>query len=126
VPTGDPLHGEKFICFSTLRRNGAWVDTPVWFAPGDGCYYVFSAGNAGKVKRLRNFSQCRVAPCTFSGKLKGDWRDGNACLLEDPQEQQRAHRALRRKYGLQMLATDIGAKLAGRYKRRQFIRFSLD
>ena len=121
----DALQGARYISFSTLRRNGDWVDTPVWFAVDGDTYYVFSAGNAGKVKRLRNFSQCRVAPCTFNGTLTGEWCEGSARLLDDAEEMQRAHRALRRKYGVQMLATDIGAKIAGRLHKRQFIGFRL-
>ncbi len=120
------LEGASYISFSTLRKNGNWVDTPVWFAADGENFYVFSAGNAGKVKRLRNFSQCRVAPCTFNGKLTGHRLEGTAWLVDDAREQERAHRALRRKYGFQMWVTDVGSKLSGRYHRRRFIGFRLD
>ncbi len=116
----------KYISFSTLRRNGNWVDTPVWFAPAADCYYVFSAGNAGKVKRLRNFSQCRVAPCTFNGSLTGEHLAGTAWLVTEAEEAGKALQALRDKYGWQMRVTDFGAKLSGRFDRRQYIGFRLD
>ncbi|MFV8816869.1 hypothetical protein [Haliea sp. E17] len=120
------LDDSTYISFSTLKRTGEWVDTPVWFAPGADCFYIFSAGGAGKVKRLRNFSACRVAPCTFSGTLLDEYRTGSAWLIDDPAGQQFALQALRRKYGPQMWAADIGAKLSGRFSRRQYIGFRLD
>ena len=43
-----------YVSLATFRRSGDAVRTPVWMAPADGAHYVFSAGNAGKVKRLKN------------------------------------------------------------------------
>lgn len=117
------LDEARYISFSTLRRNGKWVDTPVWFVAVDDCYYLFTAGNSGKVKRLRNFPDCRAAPCTFKGKLTGRRRKGTAWLVQDEAEKRLAHRALLRKYGVQMLVTDIGAHLSGRFRKRQIIGF---
>lgn len=119
------LEGGNYMSFATRRKSGKFVATPVWFAPGDGGYYVFSAGDAGKVKRLRNFSQSRVAPCTMTGKLLGEWLDAEAVVLDDPADEARALKALRRKYGLQMLLTDFFSTLAGKMKRRAYIRVEL-
>ena len=112
----------SYISFATRKRSGDWVATPVWFAPDQGNYYVFSAGNAGKVKRLRNFSESRIAPCTMTGKLTGEWQDTQAYLLDDPADQAIALKALRRKYGLQMLAADFFSRLSGKMGRRAYIR----
>ena len=81
------LEGGSYISFATRKRSGEWVATPVWFAPDRGSYYVFSAGNAGKVKRLRNFSESRIAACTMSGTLTGEWRDTHAYVLDKPADQ---------------------------------------
>ena len=70
------LERSNYISFATRKRSGDWVNTPVWFAPHEGNYYLFSAGEAGKVKRLRNFSEARIATCTVNGTLTGDWFDG--------------------------------------------------
>ncbi len=120
------LKEARYISFSTLKRNGDWVATPVWFAPGGKGFYIFSAGAAGKVKRLRNFSQCRVAPCTFSGTPTGEVQGATAWLVDDAQEEAAALAALRAKYGLQMWITDLGSKLTGKFRRRQYIGFRLD
>ena len=116
------LERSSYISFSTLKRSGDWVDTPVWFAPHEGSYYVFSAGNAGKVKRLGNFSDSRIAACTATGSLTGDWHDTSACVLEDPADQDTALAALRRKYGWQMLTADCFSHLTGKMRRRAYIR----
>jgi PPOX class probable F420-dependent enzyme len=112
----------NYISLATRKRSGEWVATPVWFAPDGGNYYVFSAGGAGKVKRLRNFSEARIATCTMTGKLTGQWRDTRAFVLDTRAEQQRALKALRRKYGWQMLGTDFFSRLSGKMARRAYIR----
>jgi len=116
------LEGGNYISLATRKRSGDWVATPVWFAPQDGSYYVFSARDAGKVKRLRTFSDCRIAPCTVSGTLTGDWVDASAHLLQTPEETATALRALHRKYGWQMRLTDFLSRLSGRMGRRAYIR----
>jgi PPOX class probable F420-dependent enzyme len=112
----------NYISLATRKRSGEWVATPVWFAPDGDNYYVFSAGAAGKIKRLRNFSEARVATCTMTGTLTGEWRDTRAYVLDTRGEQQQALAALRRKYGWQMLATDFFSTLSGKMGRRAYIR----
>jgi uncharacterized protein len=116
------LKSGNYISFSTRKRSGDWVATPVWFAPHKGSYYVFSAGNAGKVKRLRNFSEARIAACTMNGSLTGDWRDVHAYVLDAPKDEAIALTALRRKYGWQMLMADFFSHLTGKMSRRAYIR----
>ncbi len=119
------LEGGNYMSFATRKKSGEFVATPVWFAPWEGSYYVFSAGDAGKVKRLRNFSRSRVAPCTVTGKLLGEWLDAEAVVLDDQADAALALRALRRKYGLQMRVTDFLSSLTGKMKRRAYIRVDL-
>ena len=45
------LDRHRDVSLSTVRRSGAEVKTPVWFAAADGKLYVFTAGESGKVKR---------------------------------------------------------------------------
>lgn len=120
------LERGAYVSFSTRKRSGEFVPTAVWFAPGDGGYYLFSAGNAGKVKRLRNFSEVRLAPCTVTGRVTGDWLPAQAFLLEDPKSIARALTALRRKYGWQMHLLDALSRVAGKLDRRAYIRVEPD
>ncbi len=124
-PARTVIETGSYISLATRKRSGAFVPTPVWFAPAGHSYYLFSAGDAGKVKRLRNFSAARIAPCTVTGKLTGDWLDVEACVLQAPEDRATALAALRRKYGLQMRVGDLFAHLTGRFERRAYIRVDL-
>jgi uncharacterized protein len=119
------LEGGNYISFATRKKSGEFVATPVWFAPDHGSYYLFSAGNAGKIKRLRNFSQSRIAACTITGTVTGQWIDTQAHILEKPADKEKALKALRRKYGLQMAIGDLFAKISGKMQRRAYIRVDL-
>jgi uncharacterized protein len=50
----------RYVSLATFRRSGAEVRTPAWFAAADGRLYVFTAGEPGKVKRLRHSSRARA------------------------------------------------------------------
>ena len=119
------LEGGSYLSLATRKRSGDFVNTPVWFAPDSGSYYLFSAGNAGKVKRLRNFAEARVAACTVSGTVTGQWLDAEAELLESPADEARALAALRKKYGWQMKIGDLFSRLTGKYDKRAYIRVTL-
>lgn len=119
------LDKHNYLLLGTLKKDGSFVDTPVWFARQGNTLYLFSTGDAGKVKRLRNFSGARVAPCTVSGKALGEFREATATLIEDDAGRAEAHRQLVKRYGWQMRLLDLGAKLAGRIKSRAFIRVEL-
>ncbi len=121
----EALQGHQYILLGTLKKNGTFVDTPVWFAEEGDDIYVFSAGNVGKVKRLRNFKDARVAPCTALGKPLGEFLDAEAELLSTDVDKKIAHRALVKKYGLLMRTGDFFAGITGRKKTREFIRVNL-
>lgn len=116
----------QYLNISTRKRDGSRVDTPVWFAFNNGVFYLFSEGKAGKVKRIRNFSDVNICPCTITGKLTGDWQEAEAILLDNATDKQQAHAELLKKYGWQMRMLDWGATLAGKKSKRVFIRVSLN
>jgi PPOX class probable F420-dependent enzyme len=114
-----------YVSLATFRKSGVAVRTPVWAAPSGRRLYVFSAGNAGKVKRLRNSARAEVAVCDVRGKVLGAWYPAMAIVLEDRDEIEQALLALRRKYGWQMWLADVGARLTGKFERRAYIRVEL-
>lgn len=59
----------QYISLSTFRRNGAAVATAVWFATDNGRIYLYSALDAGKMKRVRATGKVLVAPCDIKGKV---------------------------------------------------------
>jgi PPOX class probable F420-dependent enzyme len=118
------LDRHRYVSLATFRRDGTAVATPVWFAAVGERLYVFTAGDAGKVKRLRNSPRARVAPCDARGRLEGAWREAIARVVTDDQVIQRAWTALRAKYGWQLRLLDLGARLTGRIHRRAWIEVS--
>jgi PPOX class probable F420-dependent enzyme len=117
--------GHGYINLATFRRSGKAVATPVWFAELDGKLCVFSEGKAGKVKRLRNSPRARVAVCDVRGKLRGEWIEAVARVVEDPETIERALAALRAKYGWQMWIADFFSRLAGRIDKRAIIEIDV-
>ena len=118
---------ENYINLSTRKRDGSFVNTPVWFAQvGEtNNYYVYSLDNSGKVKRIRNFPDVKVATCNFSGKLKGNWVDAKADLVDESESIKTAYTCLRKKYGIRFWVGDFFSWIKGTYHRRQIIRFSI-
>lgn len=111
----------RYLSLATFRRSGVEVRTPVWFAAADGRLYIFTGGDSGKVKRLRQSSRGRIAPCDMRGNVRGEWRDVTAHSVTDPQAIERAHQAMRAKYGWQLTLTDLASRLTGRIRHRTWI-----
>ncbi len=124
VPGFDPAT-EKYVNLATYRKNGVEVKTPVWIAELAGRYYVFSAGDAGKIKRIRATPRVRLAACDVRGKIRGVWIDARARIVSEPALIIGVRKALRRKYGLLMLITDVMATATGRMRRRAYIEIEL-
>lgn len=101
----EELHGKKYISLETMKKNGMPVRTPVWFVISKELVYVITRKNTGKVKRVKNYQDVRIAPCNFSGKIEGNLVSGKAKFVEGD-EFQKAIKLRNKKYGLM-------AKLAG-------------
>lgn len=119
------LDRQRYLALATFRRSGAEVSTPVWFAAMDGRLYVFTAGDSGKVKRLRHSSRARIAPSDGRGNVRGEWWDAEARLVTAPRVIERAHAAMRAKYGWQAWVGDLFSRLTGRLPRRAWIEIEV-
>ena len=119
------LEHARYVSLATFRRSGASVATPVWAATTGGSFYVFSAGEAGKIKRLRNGDRARIARCDSRGRLEGDWHDARAVIIDEVNEARIALAALREKYGWQMRLADFGSRLTGKFEKRAYIKVTL-
>jgi PPOX class probable F420-dependent enzyme len=79
----------KYLSLETFKKSGEGVKTPVWFAAdpardlaGDSAaIYIYTIGNTGKVKRIRNNGRVKIAPCTMRGELLGEWVDARAEIV---------------------------------------------
>jgi len=125
VSAASDLDRHRYVSLATFRRNGAEVATPVWFAALGGRLYVVTSGDSGKVKRLRNTPNARVAPSNARGRVQGAWQPATGRLITDPQLIDRARAALRGKYGLQMRGAELLSRVTGRISRRAWIEVEL-
>ncbi len=64
----DHFRNQKFIMLTSYKKNGAGVDTEMWFVLEDGRLFVRTDVNHYKVKRIRRNPTVKVAPCDFTGK----------------------------------------------------------
>ena len=108
----DHLKGHKTALLVTYKRSGDPVPTPIWFGLADGKAYIRTAIEDWKVKRARNDSRARMAPCTARGKPKGAWVDGTVRVLP-PEEHAHAEEAIQANYGLgrKLYQRGVGEKM---------------
>jgi uncharacterized protein len=99
MPIPDAIHGQKYISLATFRKTGVPVYTPIWFAEESGKLYFMTNSKLGKVKRLRNNAQVKIAPCTIRGKITGPEFAAGARILPQS-EAPRVRRAIEAKYWL--------------------------
>ena len=114
---------QQYLNLETYRKNGNAVATPVWFAEDGSVLYIYSLADAGKVKRIRNTPRVRIAPCDMRGKLKGEWVEARARIVQGD-EAARGHRLLDKKYGLLKKIGNVFSKLMKR--ERVVIAIELD
>ena len=95
----EEIESEKCISLETYRKNNEPIRTPVWFVIKDDLIYVVTRDQTGKVKRLRNNQQVKIATCNFKGKIKGQWISGTAKILTE-EETKDAVKWREKKYGL--------------------------
>jgi hypothetical protein len=120
--------GQKYLSLESFKKNGQGVKTPVWFAAepatsldsSEAKLYVYTIGLSGKVKRIRNNPQVRIAPCDMGGKLKGEWVAARAEILRDA-EAQHGMQLLNKKYVPWKQLLDFFAA----FRRRERIVFVL-
>ena len=95
----------KYLNLESFKKSGEGVKTPVWFAADPGSelgganakLYIYTIGNTGKVKRIRNNGRIKIAPCTIKGELLGEWTDASAEIINGD-EAGRAMKLLNKKY----------------------------
>jgi PPOX class probable F420-dependent enzyme len=97
-----PFQEGKYISLETFKKNGAGVKTPVWYVLHNAKFYAYTEADSWKVKRIRNNSRVRVAPCDMRGNVKGDFIEGRAQLITG-EEEKMANELLDRKYFLKKI-----------------------
>ncbi len=106
----DQFNKQKYINVETFRKSGVGVQTPVWFVRDGDVLFVRTVANSGKMKRLRNNSEVKVAICDMRGGLLGQWYSGQAEIVKDPVKEAHVNALLTKKYGLLKRFLDWRAK----------------
>ena len=115
-----------YLSLKTFRKSGASVATPVWFAStGHNQLHIFSARNAGKIKRIRNNAATEITECDWRGRELKTWLTARSFIVEDPIEENEAYKALIGKYNFQMHAVNFLSWISGRIKKRSVIRIEI-
>jgi uncharacterized protein len=80
---------QKYLSLESFKKNGEGIKTPVWFAAdpardlagSDARLYIYTIGNTGKVKRIRNNPRVNIAPCTMKGDPLGEYVHATAQII---------------------------------------------
>ncbi len=95
-----PFEKQQYLNIETFRKNGQGIKTPVWFVQDGETLRVWTQAGAGKSKRIRNNGTVRIAPCTSSGQLLGEWQDARAKTDESPEAIKHVTKLMQKKYGI--------------------------
>jgi PPOX class probable F420-dependent enzyme len=104
---------QNYFNMETFRKSGAGVKTPVWFVQDGNLFYVITEGKSGKVKRIRNNGNVRIAPCRGDGHVTGEWVDAQAQIVEESTLAHKINQMLNQKYGLAKHFFSILRRLTG-------------
>ena len=105
---------ESYVLFTTFRRTGAPVSTPVWFAPLDADRACFTTADpSGKVKRLRHTPRVTLQACSARGVPHegAPVIEARARVVREQAEVREVVRAIERGYGIQGRLLTLGGWL---------------
>ena len=124
TPVVQRLGAEQFILFTTFRRSGEGVPTPVWVVPlsdGERIGFYTTTGT-GKTKRLRHTPRVLVQPCSRTGTPTPGTTpvQATAEMVHDGAEFEEVQAAVREKYGWQTRVFRILGTLASRRKKLSY------
>lgn len=89
----------QYVYFTTYKKDGTAVGTPVWAALDGDAMVIWSATDTWKVKRARRNPQVTVAKCDSRGGKRGQEYTGTAEIL-DPAGTDHVRAVLAKKYGI--------------------------
>jgi len=115
------LSDEKYIRFTTFKKDGTEVSTPTWIVPlGDSKVGFYTSSTSGKVKRLKNNANVIVQPSDGRGRIKeGTTPTPATALVVEGPERDVIYEKVVAKYGFMTKVTRFLAKIGGLIKRKK-------
>jgi PPOX class probable F420-dependent enzyme len=110
-----PLSDERYLLFTTFRRDGTPVATPVWVIELDDTALGFcTSSGSGKVKRLAHTARVTVQPCDGRGRAtQGTVASETTARMASNSEYELIRKRIAAKYGVRVKATRALATVAG-------------
>ena len=115
------LSDEKYIRFTTFKRDGSEVSSPTWIVPlDDGKIGFYTSSMSGKAKRLKNNPNVIVQPSDGRGRVKAGTSPitGTAVVVAG-EERDAIYAKVVAKYGFMTKVTRLLAKIGGFVKRKK-------
>jgi PPOX class probable F420-dependent enzyme len=125
MSTARHIGDEKYVSFTSVKRNGEEVSLPVWIVQLSPSEVAFtSSGDAWKVKRVRANAQVTLQPCDFRGRLLegGTKVHGTARVVtpqENPQDLASVEKAVTKKYGIIAGFVNLSSFLKSTLRRKE-------
>ncbi len=113
---------ETYVLFTTFKRDGTPVSTPVWWVQlGPGSFGFWTSSSSGKAQRLAHTEKVTVQPCNARGHVKPGTEPLPAVArLVMGEELQAIRVEVVAKYGFLTKLTKIAAKFGGWIQRKPF------
>jgi PPOX class probable F420-dependent enzyme len=115
------LADEKYVLFTTCKRDGTPVATPVWVvALGDGRLAFWTSSGSGKAKRLAHTSRVTVQPSDSRGMTRpgGTVTEATAQVVSGPELEEIRRRVIA-KYGVMAQISKAILTIVGTFKRQR-------
>ena len=95
----DQFIDQKYLSLETYKRDNTPIQTPVWFVTENDQLYITTKETTGKVKRLRNNQNARIAVCSMKGDIKSDWVDVGLEKIPEESDVEKIVKLRKKKYG---------------------------
>lgn len=114
------LADEKYVRLTTFTKDGRRKESPVWIAPlGDGRVGFTTQLDSWKVKRIRATPHVELAPSNLRGVVADGVADtGGTAAVVTGADAEPVRRAIRAKYGVQVLLAQLPGHLGRLIGRR--------
>ena len=113
---------QKYLNLETYKKDKTPVQTPVWFVIENGQMYITTKETTGKVKRLRNNQNGRIAICSIKGGIKGDWVNVGLQRIYEDSDIARIVKLRKKKYGFSARLISVFHQM----KKAKTIAYSID
>lgn len=90
---------QKYINLETYKKDQTPIQTPVWFIIQNDQIYFTTKETTGKVKRIKNNQNARIAICSMKGDIQSDWVNVIVKKILDDSDIQEIVKLRKKKYG---------------------------